>query len=354
MLYLNKKLETSEERLAFIEDLLTKYTPNEIELEQIADYLTYPLDKEERIKEREILTKNRMVTINKHETSYQTLSTKFEAGADAVEALSQSRSVEKEKITHPKAPITQRDLNLIPGLRDRIESAQFWNAKRKRSEGKTAQVAYKAFREDMALAYEMRDCYYGISQSSSPPAQAPLPQEYPVKEWIDPDGTIHYEGASLMKKGLCAELLKSYIKLKGQNWGKFNDMWFLIMDFENCLFDALEPFPVYQAIVEQKWSSMSNNDIVQELYAEFGKHYTPEQVSSLYCNKIPELIASKATDNFIDYWYTHEEKGTYKTCSCCGRVLVAHPRFFNRNSTSKDGFYSQCKECRSKNRRRKK
>lgn len=295
-----------------------------------------------------------MKVIREHETSYQSLSAKFEAGADAIEALSQSRSVTNEKITRKPRAITQRDLDEIPGLRDRLEAAQLWKEIQKSSTGRRAWIAAKAFREDKALCYELRDMHQGVNLSSSPPTQAPLPQEYPVKEWIDSDGTIHYEGASLMKKSLCRELLQSYIKLKGKNWGKFNDMWFLIMDFENCLFEALEDKPIYQAITEYKWSSMSNNEIAQELYAEFGKQYTPEYISNIYCNKIPELIAEKATDNFIDYWQMYEEKGTYKTCSCCGRVLIAHPRFFNRNSTSKDGFYSQCKTCRSKNRKKKK
>ena len=295
-----------------------------------------------------------MKTIKEHETSYQALSAKFEAGADAVEALSQSRSLTNEKITRKPRPITQRDLNEIPGLRDHLEGAQLWKEIQKSSTGRRAWIASKAFREDKALCYELRDQHQGVSLSSVPPTQSPLPQEQPVKEWIEPDGSIHYEGASLMKKSLCRELLHSYIKLKGQNWGKFNDMWFLIMDFEKLLFDALEPYPVYQLIVECKWSSLSNNDIVQELFWEFGKNYTPEYISNIYCNKIPELIADKAMDNFIDYWYMYEEKGKYKTCSCCGRVLIAHPRFFNRNSTSKDGFYSQCKTCRSKNRKKKK
>ena len=41
------------------------------------------------------------------------------------------------------------------------------------------------------------------------------------------------------------------------------------------------------------------------------------------------------------------EKGKYKTCSRCGQVKLAHPKYFSKNSTSKDGFYSICKECRN-------
>lgn len=308
----------------------------------------------ERIRGGEITTESRLVTIKKHETSYQSLSAKFEAGADAVEALSQSRSVTQERITRKIKPITQRELNEIPGLKQRFESAQFWAEKKKSSTGRAAWIAAKAFREDKAFCYEIRDNYYGVMQTTVPPSYTPYPEEYPVKEWIDPDGTIHYEGASLMKKNLCRELLHSQVRIKGKNWGKFNDMWFLLMDFERYMCEVLGDLPIFAAIVECKWSGLSNNNIIIEIEEEFGKKYTAEQISNIYCNKIPELIAERATDHFIEYWYTYEEKGTYKTCSCCGRTLIAHPRFFNRNSTSKDGFYSQCKTCRSKNRKKKK
>ena len=46
--------------------------------------------------------------------------------------------------------------------------------------------------------------------------------------------------------------------------------------------------------------------------------------------------------------YTFEEKGNWKKCSRCGQVKLAHNHFFSKNSTSKDHFYSICKECRNK------
>ena len=91
-MYLDTNLQTSEERLKFIENLLEENpSPTENELEWMASYLTYPLDKEERLKERQILTRNRLKTINTHETSYQGLASKYEAGEDAVEAIAQSK-----------------------------------------------------------------------------------------------------------------------------------------------------------------------------------------------------------------------------------------------------------------------
>lgn len=120
---LDTHLKTSEERLEYINNLLqskTSFTENE--LEWMATYLTYPLEKEER-RQRRIMTDNRRVTIEAHESSYEGLSTKFEAGDDALEAISQSRPVLPTRITPRKRPITTRDLDTIPGLRSVRESA---------------------------------------------------------------------------------------------------------------------------------------------------------------------------------------------------------------------------------------
>jgi hypothetical protein len=45
---------------------------------------------------------------------------------------------------------------------------------------------------------------------------------------------------------------------------------------------------------------------------------------------------------------TNEEYGKWKKCSRCGQIKLANNRFFSKNSTSKDGFYSICKCCRNK------
>ena len=45
--------------------------------------------------------------------------------------------------------------------------------------------------------------------------------------------------------------------------------------------------------------------------------------------------------------YTLEEKGKWKKCSKCQEIKLAHPYFFTKNKTSKDGWYSICKCCRN-------
>jgi hypothetical protein len=67
----------------------------------------------------------------------------------------------------------------------------------------------------------------------------------------------------------------------------------------------------------------------------------------LWRNKIPKLIAARAEDEFLDWWYLEVEKGQYKKCNRCGQIKLAHNKYFSKNKTSRDGWYSICKKCRS-------
>ena len=119
-------------------------------------------------------------------------------------------------------------------------------------------------------------------------------------------------------------------------------------DFDDCANRALKDYPVYDRLVVLKVDGKQNQEIQEILEAEFNIHHTTEYISTLWRNKIPALIASQAEDDYLDWYYREVEKGKYKKCSRCGQIKLAHNRFLSKNKTSKDGFYSICKECRNK------
>ena len=121
----------------------------------------------------------------------------------------------------------------------------------------------------------------------------------------------------------------------------------MIYDFENICDKALENYPLYMRIVEYKIDGMQNIDIQTALQSEFGIKHSLEYISSLWRKKIPQLIASAAEDSYLDWYYLNVEKGKYKKCSRCGEIKLAHNKYFSKNKTSKDGFYSICKSCRN-------
>ena len=57
--------------------------PNDKYLEILADYLILCMEKQEK-KERKILTENRMMTVNKRETSFEGLVSQLENGEDGI------------------------------------------------------------------------------------------------------------------------------------------------------------------------------------------------------------------------------------------------------------------------------
>ena len=87
--------------------------PNDKYLEILADYLILCMEKQEK-KERKILTENRMMTVNKRETSFEGLVSQLENGEDGIYNLI---SDNKHTIFQPKVTITKKDLEEIEPLR---------------------------------------------------------------------------------------------------------------------------------------------------------------------------------------------------------------------------------------------
>ena len=76
--------------------------------------------------------------------------------------------------------------------------------------------------------------------------------------------------------------------------------------------------------------------------------HSEQYFSTLWRKRIPKMMAEQAQKDYLIWYYTNEEYGNWKQCGKCGEVKLAHPFFFSKN-TSKDGFYSVCKECRGQN-----
>jgi len=122
-----------------------------------------------------------------------------------------------------------------------------------------------------------------------------------------------------------------------------------MMDLEDAADAALkEKYPLYYDLMIYKIDGKSNLEIKTLLHQKYGINHSVEYISSLWRKKIPKLIAEYEEKRVLVWYYTEVEKGKWKRCSRCGQVKLAHNKFFSKNNTSKDGFYSICKECRNK------
>ena len=351
MLKLDYSLQSPEER----NDLVKRYLAenpdvSESYMEVLADYLILCMEKQEK-QQRKILTENRLSTVNKRETSFEGLASQFENGEDGIYNLMTN---DKYVIFRPKMTITKRDLDDIAALRQVREAITYWEERLKTATGKEVFTIKKTLIDLRKDQYIIKEEFRKpinlkkLTRSKSP--NVLWSKEELIHGEKFADFTIKTEGASLLDPKVCSAILCNYSRLKENSWDVFDgDTWYLLLDFDYLCGQALDKFPVYDRIVECKIDGMKNSEIQEILNAEFGLNYSPEYISSLWRNKIPALIASAAEDQYLDWYFTEVEKGVYKRCSKCGQVKLAIPKYFSRNKTSKDGWYSVCKSCRNKN-----
>ena len=116
-IYLDYSLKTPEERKNLVTKIINEAPASQLTdkyLEILSDYILDALPKEEK-KERYITTNNRQVTIDKRETSFEALVSKFENGEDGIYNLINE---DKNMYLEPKIEITEEDIENVPGLKE--------------------------------------------------------------------------------------------------------------------------------------------------------------------------------------------------------------------------------------------
>lgn len=343
-------LESPLERKAKVEEIIANTPPERLTpryLEKLADYIIFSMDKEER-KNKKILTDNRMVTVNKRETSFEGLVGKLENGEDGIYNMIAN---DKNIIFQPKVSITEEDLAAMPALRELYEAIQEVEKASKNARGARAYALKRQL-------IEMRKDQYIIKASYNQPAKSVNLIKSFSKIDFDENITINAAGevvsdgiVNFFNEKHVSALLCNYKKLKEDTKDKLNsDAKWMMEDFGALVERTLGggKFPIYYDIVKFKIDNLSNAEIQLLIEQEYGVKHSVEYISSLWRNKIPKLIAQQATNEYLIWHYTNVEKGQWKKCTRCGQIKLAHNNFFSKNKTSKDGYYSICKECRNK------
>lgn len=346
---LDYSLETPEERNELVKKIIDETPPEQLTnkyLEILTDYIIFAMDKEER-KKKKILTDNRMVTVNKRETSFQGLTARLENGEDGIYNMIAN---DKNIIFTPKISITQKDIDDIPALKQLREAIDLVEKQFKAATGKKKFLLKKQLIEMRQDQYVIKNAYrqpmYFMNAVKSF-NQVQLDENITITEngEVKSDGIITFFDPKHISALLC-----NYSKLKEDSYGRFwSDSYFLMEDLDNLVDRTLKnDYSLYYDLLIYKIDGKQNIEIQSLLQEKYGIKHSVEYISSLWRNKIPKLISEKAQEEYLVWYYTTQEYGKWKKCSRCGQVKLAHNRFFSKNKTSKDGYYSICKTCRNK------
>jgi len=345
---LDYTIKSPEERSTFVQHLIENTPPeqfNEKYVEILTDYIIFAMDKKER-KERKILTENRMVTVNKRETSYQGLAEKFENGEDGISNLIHE---DKNTILTPKVSITEQDIAEIQPLKDLRDAIEVVKKQEQAATGKRKYLLKKQIIEMCQQQYTIKNEYkppiYGAGTAKSL-VRSDLSDKISIAANGEPqnDGLVSFFNPKHISALLC-----NYSDLKEEAYGNFvNDGYYMMEDLDNLIEKTLkDEYPLYYDLLIYKIDGRQNAEIQLLIDAKYGIKHSVEYISSLWRNKIPRLIAEQAKKDYLMWYYTNKEYGVWKKCSKCGEIKLAHNYFFSINKTSKDGYYSICKACRN-------
>lgn len=340
-------LKTAEERAALVEKIIAATPQQHLTnryLEILGDYIMGALTKEEK-KSKLYLTDNRLITINKRETSFEGLAEKFENGEDGLYNIMTN---DKNILFTPKHEITEEDIATIPGLKELRAAMAEVEAQGKAATGRRKFLLKKQLIEMRRDQYVLKNTFKPQMALSVSPRGINKIDLY-ERRWVDENMEPQSEGLiTFFNPKHVAAILSNYNALKLETRGRYqDDFYYLMEDFDKLLKRSLKNYPMLDLIVKYKFHEKSGLEIQAAIEKEFGVKHTVEYISSLWRNKIPKVISEQEKNDYLLWYFSHEAEGKWKKCSCCGQFKLAHNRFFSKNNTSKDGFYSQCKECRN-------
>ena len=343
-------IQTPEERNEHIKQFLANTSSEKLSpyfLEKLADYIIYPKTKEERHKQNAVITTNRQKRMDYRETSFEGLVGKLENGEDGIYNMIAN---DKNIIFQPKTGITQEDLDTIPPLRELYAEIEKVEQMRNSASGKRRKKLTEQLIEMRQDQYVIKNAYkkpiYSMNLIKSL-SRIDLAEIITLDEDEIPHSNClinFFDEASI------SALLCNYCKIKEDSWDRLNeDSKWMILDFEQIADAALKDrYPMLYDLMIYKIDGKSNIEIQELLLEKHGVTHTVEYLSSLWRKKIPKLIVEEARKQYLDWYFTYKEKGNWKKCSRCGQIKLGHTFYFSKNKSSKDGWYSICKECRNK------
>ncbi len=361
---LDYSLKTPEERSKCVEKVIASTPKEQLTskyLNYLGDYILFIREKGQT-KGHNLITKNRETIIKKRERSYEDIVNSLEGGEDALHTLINNDKNQlldrKEKISEDEAlsdPILQDKMRTIQSLKKAFEVTT--NSSKR---FKLKQQIIETWQE----IYIIKSCYKQTTTGRlSPQIKQMGYMNLEEKVNVLPDDTLDIQSTlTLLKPEHISFLLNYYAQLKQEIYEDLNsDLRWLLVDLEN-LIDKVLTKPsqgkmnneVLYDLIIWKIDGLKNKEIVELMKKHHGVTHSEQYYSTLWRKHIPNILSKQARKDWVIHHYTQEEYGLWKKCTICGEWKVANPLFFDRSVVSKDGYYPQCKECRSLQNKKKK
>ena len=402
---LDFSIQRDSDRLRAVQEILDTMDtdPTATELEQMASYILYGKDENGQ----NSIQRNETIDKDKRYKSYKTKDDKVQSLDEIMEAPGfdeqQVRSAYKrDSYTAPKPTINRpkfdKDGNMIdpgdsdvPLMREQWEIIDRWQHMLDVAQGKVPPQENDTIISDPYRIYQLkhnlidiRKHQYYLKDSAKPTLHFqnldhPKPQFYDWcgdsfywisrNEWqrrVDHSYTSRIsrnladyetrgEGDNLEVKWVVCEhtfdwenpkhvraLLNHYHNLHETMYDKLNTYGCtLLWDFDRyvsmCDFSELRFF-----LIELRKAGLAYDDMLEEMQSKYGMEYSPNYLVSVVSTEIPNKIAKTIKKIRLEEETPPEQR---KTCIHCGKTLPAHPLFFSRNNSHKDGLSNTCKEC---------
>jgi len=155
-------LETPEERKLKVDEIIANTPPERLTpyyLEKLTDYMLFAVGKQEKKvkkKDRTIVSKNVMKTVEKREMSFEGLAGKLENGEDGIYNMITN---DKNILFSPKRTITKEDVENIPGLAELLQEIEKVKEECKIATGRKAFLLRKQLIQMYQDQYVFKDTY---------------------------------------------------------------------------------------------------------------------------------------------------------------------------------------------------
>lgn len=322
------------------------------DLSYLADYMLFVNDsgttKGERAQEYPIETRNRSVTHSSRLVSYEDVTS---TGSEFAYGYVPTPDTGVVRGT----PIADVDLDEVPGMRDKAEFIASLEDKlphatgRRKYDLKSQIIA--AYKDQHAMRSSWNGEPLRTSRQSAHVKMPRVPHMPPSDVVVDDEGFPHAApgSVSLLEPEHVAAMLDAFADtIVSTGAAMDSEVSLAVMDLVSLVERALkEAHPELYEVVLLKVLRYTNEEIAVHIRQKYGIDHNPGYYSTLWKRRIPKMVARRAQEEYI--MRHHDEMGfsNWKICPRCGRALLAHPAFFSKN-TSKDGYYSICRSCRSK------